>query len=175
MSYNPHFFGPSLWRTMHVVAASATTKRKRQLYVNWINSLKETIPCDKCRLHFIENIKNLPVEPHSNNNISLFYHSWKLHDTVNEQTHKAKHLRLSYEEAFEMYFGKPQALAENQEQNTDSNNYMENDSKFVTQTNNTNGNCNGDCGHEKPYVEVEKNDFNSFRTLQKTKFLTKNE
>lgn len=113
MSYDPYFFGPPTWMHMHIMAASATTKRKIELYVQWLNGLTETLPCEKCRLHFIENLKLLPVEPYANNNVSLFFHSWKLHDTVNKQTHKAKHLQMSYEDAFEKFFGKPKPMSTN--------------------------------------------------------------
>lgn len=161
MSYNPHFFGPAIWKTMHVMAASATNPRKRELYILWLNSLTETLPCDKCRLHFIENLKNDPVEPYSKNNISLFYHSWKFHDTVNQQTFKAESKRLNYDEAFEMYFGKPKALADNQE----NHNIVE-----------KSGVCEGDCGSDKIFIELEqKNDFNDFKRKQNKKFINKNE
>jgi len=70
------------------------------------------IPCEKCRLHFIENIKNHPVEPYAKSNISLFYHSWKLHDIVNQQLNKPSKQRLTYEQAFELYFGKSQVKSE---------------------------------------------------------------
>jgi|SRR5579885_2196131 len=106
MSLPPTFWGPSAWTMIHTLSSTATTKEKRRLYVEWLNNLTITIPCEKCRLHFIENIKNLPVEPYSKSNVSLFYHSWKLHDIVNEQLNKPKKQRLTYEEAFEKYFGK---------------------------------------------------------------------
>ena len=58
MSFNPDFFGPSLWRTMHIMAASATTKRKRYLYIRWLHDLEENLPCENCRIHYIDNLKN---------------------------------------------------------------------------------------------------------------------
>lgn len=121
MSYDPYVFGPPTWMHMHIMAASATTTRKIELYVQWLNSLTETLPCEKCRLHFIENLKVLPVEPYANNNVSLFYHSWKLHDTVNKQTHKAKHLQMTYEAAFEKFFGKPKPVYASSVNNANAN------------------------------------------------------
>lgn len=95
------------------MAANATTGRKRELYVNWLNSLKESFPCEKCRLHLIKNLEEPtadgsvgpgPVEPYSKSNVSLFRHSWKLHDTVNRQLNKPKEQSLTFEQAFEVYF-----------------------------------------------------------------------
>lgn len=95
------------------MASNATTERKRELYVNWLNSLKESFPCEKCRLHLIKNLEEPtadgsvgpgPVEPYSKSNVSLFRHSWKLHDTVNKQLNKPKEQCLTFEEAFEVYF-----------------------------------------------------------------------
>jgi len=108
MSFSPGVFGPIYWQYAHLTSATATTKEKRKLYVEWLNNLATTLPCEKCRLHFIENIKNHPVEPYAKSNVSLFYHSWKLHDIVNQQLNKPMKQRLTYEQAFEIYFGKSQ-------------------------------------------------------------------
>ena len=104
MAYDPRFFGSIYWARLHIASATATTKEKRRIYVEELNNMTITIPCEKCRLHFIENIRDNPVEPYSKNNVSLFFHSWKLHDIVNEQLNKPKKQRLTYEEAFERYF-----------------------------------------------------------------------
>lgn len=113
MSFNPAKDGSKIWEYMHIMAANAITPRKRELYVQWLNSLQETFPCDICRVHLITNLEELPVETHSNTNVSLFFHSWKLHDTVNKQLHKSQNRCLTYEQAFEKYFGKPQVLNAN--------------------------------------------------------------
>lgn len=111
--YNPEQDGPTMWRVIHLMACNAVTPRKRELYVNWLNSLKESFPCEKCRLHLIKNLEEPtedgsvgpgPVEPYSNSNVSLFRHSWKLHDTVNRQLNKPKEQCLTFEQAFEIYF-----------------------------------------------------------------------
>jgi len=144
------------------MSASAVTKRKRDLYIQWLYDLEETIPCEHCRIHYIDNLKNLPVEPYMDNNISLFYHSWKMHDIVNEQTNKAKHLRLSYEEAFEIYFGKPKPLTETAQLED-----MKYDQRYEIEEE-----CNGGCG--EPTYEVENTNFEEYRTINRTKFSTKN-
>lgn len=109
MAFNPAKDGSIIWSFLHLMAANATTDRKRELYVQWLNNLKETFPCEICRVHLIKNLEELPIEPYSKTNVSCFYHSWKLHDTVNGQLHKSQNRCLTYEEAFEKYFGKPVA------------------------------------------------------------------
>jgi len=144
MSYDPHVFGPPTWIHMHIMAATATSDRKRELYVQWLNGLTETLPCEKCRLHLIENMKAMPVEPYANNNVSLFFHSWKLHDTVNKQTYKAKNLQMTYDEAFEKYFGKPKPMMGQADDSESSSSpisqtpAIEYDERYVKTSNNNN-------------------------------------
>jgi hypothetical protein len=130
--FNPLEDGATLWRTIHLMSSNANTPRKRELYVNWLNSLKESFPCEKCRLHLIKNLEEPtedgsvgpgPVEPYSNSNVSLFRHSWKLHDTVNRQLKKPKEQCLTFEQAFEIYFKTkvPVAIQDNQTKQLQSN------------------------------------------------------
>ena len=107
MSFNPNEDGSKIWEYMHTMAANAITIRKRELYVYWLNSLKEAFPCEKCRIHLISNLEEFPVETYSSTNVSLFYHSWRLHDIVNEQLSKPSASRLSYAQAFQKYFKRP--------------------------------------------------------------------
>jgi len=104
MSFDPNRDGHFIWDYMHLMAANATTPEKRIQYMNWLNSLKVSFPCEVCRLHLIDNLDALPVESYGNTNISLFYHSWKLHDTVNRQTKKSADKFLTYEQSYEKWF-----------------------------------------------------------------------
>lgn len=174
MSYSPHFFGPAFWKTMHIMAATATTDRKRQLYINWLNSLTEILPCEKCRLHFIKNLKDNPVEPHSKTNVSLFFHSWQLHDTVNKQILKLPQNMLSYEEAFNKYFPKAKALQSRPDDTTPVRNMVFSSRNTDIPINKSDdSSCSGDCG-APTYEEITKTDFKSFRKMQKKRFASKN-
>lgn len=106
MSFDPHRDGHIVWHFMHLYAANAVTETKRRHYVDWLNSLKEVFFCEVCRVHLVSNLDQLPVEPYMKSNVSLFYHSWKLHDTVNGQLNKPTEQRLTYPQAFEAYFGR---------------------------------------------------------------------
>lgn len=113
MSYSPAFFGPPLWKIIHAFAASATTQDKRNEYKKFIETLTLLIPCDTCRIHYIENLKEHSIEPFMASNIQLFYWSWKLHDTVNKQTNKPAEQCWSYDQAKLHYFGKPKSMENN--------------------------------------------------------------
>lgn len=133
MSFNPHRDGHIIWNYWHLQMANAVTEEKRRYAVAWINSQKIVFPCENCRIHLIDNLEKLPAEPYMKSNVSLFYHSWKLHDMVNEQLGKPLENRLTYPQAFEKYFGRPpetldeatkkqpQPTSQSLEQNADSN------------------------------------------------------
>lgn len=185
MSFNPQFFGSSEWRSLHVAAASATTEEKRRLYVERLNNLSITLPCEKCRKHFIQNIADLPVEPYANTNVSLFYHSWKLHDTVNQQLKKPKEQCLTWEEAFEVYFGKPPPPNNTVEDyfpeyNSPPSNFRPSTEieKQVVQMHEkhlqeNHSNCKN-CGGTVKY-ESKKQSYEDFRAQQRRKFINKNQ
>jgi hypothetical protein len=107
MSFNPDDDGHHIWNFLHLMSANAVTPEKRTLYVQFVNGLKIAFPCEKCRLHLIDNLEVLPVEPYSNSNISLFRHSWELHDLVNSQLNKPLKQRLTYPQAFMKWFKRP--------------------------------------------------------------------
>jgi len=112
MSFNPHIQGGIVWNYWHLYAANAVTEEKRANFVAWVNSQKIIFFCETCRIHLIANLEQLPVEPYMKSNISLFYHSWKLHDMVNAQLNKPVEQRLTYPQAFEKYFGRPPPTVE---------------------------------------------------------------
>ena len=103
MNYNPRFFGSSYWTTLHTACASATTEAKRDAVYQMIMLWKTILPCEKCRKHYIKNLQDLPPGDFMKSNQTLFYWSWKLHDMVNELTHKPIDKRWSYQRSLEFY------------------------------------------------------------------------
>jgi len=92
---------------MHLSAANAISERKRQFHMMWLNSQPEMFFCSKCGNHLKGNLEELPVEIYSSTNVTLLYHSWKLHEMVNDQLNKPASGRLTYPQVYEKYFGKP--------------------------------------------------------------------
>jgi hypothetical protein len=78
------FWGPPVWRTIHIFAASFRPQHS-QAFLNFAYSLEELLPCEECRAHLKENLKVLPPEKYLSNNHTLFFWSYALHDMVNQQ------------------------------------------------------------------------------------------
>ena len=62
--FSPKIWGPSAWKFIHTIALSYPdnpTPFDKENYKNFFLSLKKILPCDKCRYHYNENIKNLDI------------------------------------------------------------------------------------------------------------------
>lgn len=165
MSFNPLRDGHMIWNFIHLMAANAVTPAKRELYIQTINGFKISFPCEICRLHLITNLEELPVEPYSNTNVSLFYHSWKLHDTVNAQLNKPSQQRLTYEQAFAKWFPSQSPTPTTTAPEPERPLVSAGNSNMAPSTCST-------CGTNK--VQNSKPNFTEFRKQQKKSFLSKN-
>lgn len=173
MSFDPNRDGHYIWDHMHLMAANATTPEKRALYVQMINNYKICFPCEVCRKNLVDKLEGnaekkivaFPVEPYSNTNVSLFYHSWKLHDKVNEALNKPIHQRLTYDQAFDKWFPAESPHA--------TDNAVETQRVMVSTGNHTPvpTQCKS-CGSR--VVQNSKVDYAEFRKQQKRGFLPKN-
>ena len=76
-------------------------KDKINIYIEFIKTLMYVIPCEECRKHLRENLKNQPLVinknkehfPHNSqsvesDNLSIFKWSCNLHNLVNQQLNK---------------------------------------------------------------------------------------
>ena len=61
---NPSLWGPHFWQAMHYISVAypqePTIEDKENLKL-FINSLKNIIPCEKCRLHFSQHFNKNPL------------------------------------------------------------------------------------------------------------------
>jgi len=81
------FWGPSTWSMIH----SSTANYKpiyRTSFKQFIYSLPYLLPCQYCREHLKENLKNLSPENYLYSSEQLFLWSYLLHDKVNRQLGK---------------------------------------------------------------------------------------
>ncbi len=106
---NPLKFS-GIWFTMHLIAFNANNLNEKKQCMNIIKLICNSLPCQTCRGHAKEYIKNNPMEEHVKNNdpLSLFIWTWTFHNTVNNRLGKNI---LSYEVAYHIYNN----LKENQE------------------------------------------------------------
>ena len=86
-----------------MVAANYPTRPsdyKKNAYKNFFVSLKYTLPCKKCRLHYCESLSALPVEPFLKGRTCLMMWLYMIHDGVNVRLNRksgsvAKHFKVS--------------------------------------------------------------------------------
>lgn len=78
------FWGPPIWTTIHILAATLRPENANA-YVQFLNSLTQLLPCEKCKAHLKEKLTAFPPEPYLSNNHDAFFYSYMLHDMANEQ------------------------------------------------------------------------------------------
>lgn len=82
------FYGPHQWSSLHAKIAKYDPNTQKKSMEQYLNSLKELLPCEKCRIHYKQNLNNRPFEPYLNDREALFHWSYQLHDDVNKQLNK---------------------------------------------------------------------------------------
>jgi hypothetical protein len=98
---DPNKWGAHLWFFLHTLSfnypESPTFKNKVDLN-DFYNSLKNILPCELCRTHYIQNLERHP--PDLSNRNSLVKWTIDLHNKVNVQIGKPEY---SYEKAINLY------------------------------------------------------------------------
>ena len=59
---NNNIWGPQAWTFLHTITFNYPedpSKRDKQNYFNFFNSLKHVLPCEKCKKHYEENSTDL--------------------------------------------------------------------------------------------------------------------
>ena len=82
------FWGPSLWKVIHSMAANSITLKKRLLFKHFMYSLIGSLPCDFCSYNLTMNLKILNINDYLDNVENLLFWSYKLHQLVNIETNK---------------------------------------------------------------------------------------
>ncbi len=100
MTVAPCIFGPMVWSFLHLLSFNyqySETNKKEML--NFLMSLGSVLPCDECRVHYLQNINNngmtLDKALESKESFSLWMYN--LHNLVNRQTGKPKNTWPSFE------------------------------------------------------------------------------
>jgi hypothetical protein len=98
-------WGPSTWHLLHTMSFNYPIKptcEDKANYMNFILSLKNILPCGKCRENLKKNFKRLPLKlknMESRHTFSLYV--YKLHEIVNTMLNKKS--GLSFEDVRERY------------------------------------------------------------------------
>jgi len=81
------FWGPPIWKTIHILAATLRPDNA-QAYKQFLESLTELLPCERCKKNLKDKLKRYPPDPYLSNNQDAFFYSYVLHDLVNQQVEK---------------------------------------------------------------------------------------
>lgn len=102
MNVSSHFdikkYGPGMWYSIHQDAKISDKDSTRNQFINNLKSKFELFPCDKCKEHITQYMKDYPLEKSEN----LFYWTWKFHNDVNKRLGKQE---FSYEVIYNVHFG----------------------------------------------------------------------
>ena len=77
------FWGEMWWDVLHSAAAFYTQDRANEFRL-LIQGYKGNIPCKQCKVHFIQNLANHPIEPYLADAGKLLFWTYIMHDTVNQ-------------------------------------------------------------------------------------------
>jgi hypothetical protein len=101
---DPTIWGPHLWKFMHYLTLAypdnPTEDDKNNLY-NFFDSIKEVLPCEKCRYNFKSHLDATPLsEEILEDNVEVIKWLFNLHNKVNESLKKPL---LSYDDFIRDY------------------------------------------------------------------------
>ena len=100
---DPRVWGPHAWDFMLAVAMTYPDDPNEQIannYRNFYHSLANILPCLVCRDHYVENLKELPIDDYLGNSKLLSKWVVKMHNIVNRITKKRI---VGYEEALKLF------------------------------------------------------------------------
>jgi hypothetical protein len=104
MSMPPEVWGPIFWATIHIIALAypdSPNYGQKRAAKEFFQSLVELIPCPVCRVHYADNLKSFPIEPHLDTRSDLIDWTLKLHNRVNLATGKPTYTRDQFLKAYE--------------------------------------------------------------------------
>ena len=98
---NKNIWGPSAWLFMHSISfqyPENPTEEDKNNYKVFFESLKNTIPCPKCREHYSENLKQKPIQLNSRD--ELIQWVIDIHNEVNKKNSKKIYSRQEVEKLY---------------------------------------------------------------------------
>lgn len=84
-------WGPKLWFFLHTISFEYPDKPTQEIknaHIDFFRSLKSILPCDVCKNHFSEFLKNNPIEDNLGDKEALIRWVLKCHNNVNTLNNK---------------------------------------------------------------------------------------
>ena len=86
-NFNPNIWGPKAWFFIDSIVLSYPnnpTNEDKITYKNFLYQLKNVLPCESCRNHYSNNIKDIPLSSYYlNSRNNLIEWIIKIHNKVN--------------------------------------------------------------------------------------------
>ena len=114
---DPKEWGPITWRTMHAFAWEAdrrNTEETKKAFIQFMHTLTDLLPCDICRQHMNDYIKDHPIPL-----INFFAYTVEFHNSVNNRLGKKMY---SLEEATKIWTTVSCGSCSSETKETNSNN-----------------------------------------------------
>ena len=103
---NPRIIGPGAWFAIHTMAMSCEDLDSCLFFIQFVKSIIESFPCEKCKIHAMKFIQENPPEKylHLSNDIDehigMFKWTWKFHNSANKGLGKPI---ITFDKAWELY------------------------------------------------------------------------
>lgn len=104
---NPSLWGPHSWKMLHYITMAYSdnpTNQDKNNMKNFFFSIKNVLPCEKCRVHFALNLEKYPLTDYVlSSRYNLINWLKDIHNEVNIRTGKKQY---SYDELIKEYENK---------------------------------------------------------------------
>jgi len=98
-------WGPPTWHMLHCISFNYPvhpTDQDKRRYRSFVQSLRNVLPCGKCRKNLVKNFKKLPLEEkHMASRATFSRYMYDLHEVVNTMLGKTS--GLTYDEVRDTY------------------------------------------------------------------------
>lgn len=104
---NPNLWGPSGWKFLHYITLSYPDnpdKTIKETFKNFFTDLYKILPCEKCRLNYINHLKIYPINDNVlKNKESIVNWLINMHNLVNVINNKKEYTYTDFKNEYEIY------------------------------------------------------------------------
>ena len=134
-NFNPNIWGPKAWFFIDSIVLSYPnnpSNTEKNLYKNFLYSLKDILPCESCRNHFSINLNDIPLSSYylkSRNNLI----EWiiKIHNRVNIINNKKLISKNEFIDYYKNNYNCDIDLYEDLNNNINNNDINNNNNKII--------------------------------------------
>jgi hypothetical protein len=99
-------WGPGAWTFLHSITMTYPERPgelEKQFYKNFFKNLGNVLPCPKCKEHYNQHLKDLPLDDHLSSRREIVEWLISLHNKVNLSLGKTT---LDYDQVMQIYYKK---------------------------------------------------------------------